>query len=143
MTFYNEQDLNDNPYSDLRQAEDGRVKIHTDKNSLNFEPLKIKNYKNDDFIHKVTYRAYLSPDFKIMRFLKNCNEHLIDKVFVTPQFKTREKVFFYKDTKEFNREKTVSLFFNDLDYNVKYYGVVVVDVELLPTEEGWIDPIRS
>ena len=78
-----------------------------------------------------------------MRFLKNCNNHLLQKIFIKPKYLTREKTFYYKNTREFNRQKKIDLKFDNLEYNVKYYGVVVVDLELLPAEEGWIDPVRT
>ena len=38
-----------------------------------------------------------------MRFLKNCNDHLIDKIFIKPKYLVKEKTFYYKNTREFNK----------------------------------------
>ena len=56
----------------------------TDTKEISFKALNIKNFKSNDFIHEITYNLYLAEDFKVMRFLKNCDDFLIEKAFVKP-----------------------------------------------------------
>lgn len=45
----------------------------------------IKNFNDDSYDHKITYTVYLSPEFKVMRYSKNCGRHMIDKAWSNPE----------------------------------------------------------
>lgn len=102
MMAYNEQDLNDNPYQEVIARNDGTVKVDTSQNTISFQPLSINNFNDDSFTHKVIYRGYLSPDFKTMRFTKNCGNHLIEKAIMSPDYHILQHVVYFKGSKEFN-----------------------------------------
>ena len=99
---------------------------------------------------------YLSPSIKTMRYAKNCGNHMIHKSIKNPDLKiftfeveaTHEHIQASKKKKESKIDKVlknnyISIKFDDLDANKKYYGIVVAQVDLFPKGEGYLTPVRS
>lgn len=52
--------------------------FETDSSKIVFDSLKIKSNYEKNFIHKITYTVYLSPNYKVMKYTKNCGEFMLD-----------------------------------------------------------------
>lgn len=102
----------------------------------------IKNFNDDSYDHKITYTVYLSPDFKVMRFAKNCGRHMIEQAWSDPKLLSNKVVFRFSGSKEFNKASRVYMDLPTLDKNQRYYGVVIADIHLLTRDEGMIEPLR-
>ena len=144
LGVFNEVDLDKNPYSEVVQGNGGRVNVETDNNRVSFHPVELRVGFKEGFQHRVEYKLYLTDTYKIMKFLKNCDKHLLDKA-----FSDYDLVDFSKELR-FETEANVKdadglmrMGFDGLKNGTKYYGVVVARVELLPKENYYLTPVRS
>lgn len=96
ISAYNEQDLNDNPYQEVLAQSAGTVKVDTSESQISFDPIYMRNFTDDSYDHKVTYFLYLSPQFKVMRYSKNCGKHLITKAFSNPELISNKVQFLFE-----------------------------------------------
>lgn len=143
IIFYNEQDIDNNPYSQITQGNEGKVQIETDNSSLSFEMIKIKPFKAKNFVHKIKFQIFLSPSLEIMRYLKNCGNFKISETFENPIFKTIEKTFTFTSTEEITKfTDKIKIQLVELKKNKKYYGIVIATANLIPLGEGYIEPVR-
>ena len=143
MVAYSEKDLETNPISEIIQGDGGKVTVETDNFMLRMNPIKINSQNKDDFTYRITYRAYLTQDFKVMRYAKSCGRYKIDHAFKNHHLKVFDTTVNYNDIDEANNIKKILIPMNHLERNTKYFGVVVATVELMPLEEGYISPVRS
>ena len=143
LIFYNEQDIDNNPYSEITQGNEGKVVIETDNKTVNFDMIKMKKFKASNFVHKIKFSIYLASSLEVMRYLKNCEDFKITQTFEKPDYKKIEKIFTFANSEEiskFNEKIKISL--GELEKNKKYYGVVVANASLIPLGEGFIEPVR-
>lgn len=141
IIIYNQSSMDDNPYNEFEGGNKGKVEINTQKNKVNFKGIEIQKIGTSNFIHKIIYRVYLSPNFKVMKFLKNCGSHRIEKAFDKADFSVFEKVVILENDDIEENLKDVEIQFNNLEVNKKYYGIVIADVNLLPRNFS-IEPVR-
>jgi hypothetical protein len=157
LNFFTERDMDTNPYSDIVQDGDGKVEVDPGTQTLRVKPLKIMRSHNETFITKVEYIVYLSSDMNQVRFAKNCDTYMINKVFKENDLKifrtnitmNHEQVKVnsaktYSKLDEFLRNGYVTLKTKDLGQNKKLFGVVVARVSLFPADNGRVlSPIRT
>jgi len=144
ITVMNEKDLDVNPYSEITQGEAGKVSIETDNHVLRFAPIKIKSTYSNQFTHRVTYTAFLSDDFQVMRFGRNCGHFMLSEAFENPHLVSFEKVVEFTSVEQIEREiAQLKLAVPGLRAGTKYYGVIVAKIELFPLESGYVSPARS
>ena len=156
LNVFNERDMDINPYQELSQDGDGQVDIETDTHTLRVRPLNLTRSVGAEFVNQVTYYAYLSPSLEIMRYAKNCGKYLISQAFEDPELhvfhqKIRIDHKMVRENKgkkvtkldEFLKKGFIEIKFDGLERNKKYFGIVVAQIDLLPSDEGYISPIRS
>lgn len=144
MVVYNEKDLEINPISEIIQGDGGKIGVETDNHVLKVHPVKIKSQGSNDFRYRVTYIAYLTEDFKVMRYAKNCGRYKINQAFSNYHLKVFDKVIEYADFDDFNsKADRITIPLHNLARNTKYYGVVIARVELLPQEDGYVSAVRT
>lgn len=143
ISAYNEQDLNDNPYQEVLAQSEGMVKVDTSSSQITFEPIYLRNFNDDSYDHKVTYFLYLSTQFKVMRYAKNCGKHLIEKAFNNPELITNKITFLFEGSQQLNYASRVAMTIPKLDPSKKYYGVVIAHIHLLTRGEGMVEPLRQ
>jgi hypothetical protein len=156
LNAFSEKDMDENPYTEITQEGDGKVDVETDNHRVRVEPLRLKSNKATEFTNKITYYLYLSSNMKIMRYAKNCGKHMIHKAFEDSDLLEFSHVV-HMDNNQVssnNKKKSnkldkvlkrnhVNIKFSGLDPNKKYYGIVVAKVDLFPSEEGFLTPVRS
>jgi hypothetical protein len=156
LNVFNERDMDLNPYTEVSQEGEGKVDIETDSHTLRVKPIKLQQSIGKDFIHQITYYAYLSPDIKVMRYAKNCGKYLISQAFDSPDLKVfHHRMRIDHDTVRENLTKKTSKLDNflkrgfveikidGLERNKKYYGIIVAQMDLFPLDDGVLSPIRS
>jgi hypothetical protein len=156
LNVFNERDMDTNPYSEMVQEGQGEVSIETDTHTLRVRPMRLNNSIGADFVNQITYVAYLSPNLDVMRYAKNCGKYLIGQAFEDPELhvfrhKVRIDHKMVRENKgkkitrldEFLKRGFVEIKFEGLERNKKYYGIIVAQADLLPSDEGYISPIRS
>lgn len=85
LMTYIEKSVSKDPSSEIIQENDGKIMIETDSSRVVFDSLKIKTTYLENFLHKITYTIYLSSDFSVMRYVKNCGEFLLNQNFPNDQ----------------------------------------------------------
>ena len=128
VNLFNERDLDNNPYTEVSQGAGGKVDIETDTNSLRFAPLKMKSNYKGNFVHRLTYTAYLSDAFKVMRFAKNCGRFMLNQAFEDkePHLLSFAKVVTLATKADILAAKQkLDMKMAGLRGNTKYYGIVV------------------
>ena len=140
----NEKDMDVNPYSEITHGDGGKVSIETDNHLLRFEPINIRSTYSNQFVHRITYTAYLSDDFQVMRFGRNCANFMIEEAFKEPHLKIFSTVVEFVSVDAHPKDKNLAIIsVNGLRPGTKYFGVVVAKIELFPLESGYLSPSRS
>ena len=144
LNLFNEIDLDNNPYSEVVQGEGGKVDVETDNSKVKLHPVVLRAKYMEGFKHRINYKVYLTDSFKVMRYVKNCGKHLLDKTFDEPHVLSFNKVVTFNSEKELTNSKDkIDIKYSGLNSNTKYYGVVIASVELLPLDGGYLTPVRS
>ena len=141
IVVYNQGSMEDNPYNEFEGGNSGLVDVFTDSNSLKFKGIEIKKIGTKNFIHKIVYKIYLSEDLKVMKFLKNCGTHRIEKGFKNPQYFYYEKVVILENDDIKANLDQIEILLTNLESNKKYYGIVIADINLLPKKYS-VEPVR-
>ena len=144
FSAFNEVDLDKNPFSEVVQGEGGKIRVLTENNSISFQPVKLQVGYQSGFVHRVEYKLFLSTTYRAMKFVKNCNLYLLEKALPDSIVKEFTVISLF-DTEESLKAKDgrVHLSYKGLEKGVKYFGVVVGSVHLLPKDGGYVSPVRS
>lgn len=144
MSLFSESDLDSNPYGEVAQGRGGKVDLETDNGVIRFHPAEIRAKYMEGFLHKINYKVYMTDSFKLMRYLKNCGKHMLNRAFTDPHVLSFSKVVNFKSEQDLlDKKDRIEIKYSGLNGNTKYYGVVVASIELLPLEGGYLTPVRS
>ena len=97
----------------------------------------------DNFLHKITYTIYLSTDFNVMRYVKNCGEFLLNQSFPDDEIFVYTLSFDLTINQLSNHFGKLTIPMKGIKPNTKYYGVLVADIQIFPRDIGQLTPIRS
>lgn len=143
LNLFNEHDLDTDPYSEIVQGDGGKITVETDNNIVRFKPVRLNAKYREGFQHMIEYTVSLATSFKAMRFVKNCGRHLFTKAFDESDVLSYTKTVIFDNEKEYkDLSKTIEINIPGLTGGVKYFGVVVAKVHLLPLEPGYLSPLR-
>ena len=144
ISVFNERDLDYNPYSELAQGNKGKVDVETETGLVSFHPVTIRSTFSKEFYHRVNYTVFLTDNFRVMRYAKNCGNFMIEHAHKDPHLISYSQVFKF-DTLEDIRNATnkVKIQIPGLRLRTKYYGIVIAKVDLFPRESGYISSVRS
>ena len=147
MDVYNRRNMQTDPYSEVALKNEGKVIFDTDTNSVSFDKLEIKSNYSEKFYHSIEYIVYLSEDFEVMRYAKNCGNFMLKKFH--KEKKDKQIFFIFKkkinfDTIDSEKHKgKIVIDIKDLDHSIKYYGIVVANIYLYPKDLGLLTPVRE
>lgn len=133
---YLEKSVSKDPSSEVIQENDGKIMIETDSSKVVFDSLKIKTTYLENFLHKITYTIYLSTDFNVMRYVKNCGEFLLNQKFPDDEIFVYTLDFDLTINQLSNHFGKLTIPMNGINPNTKYYGVLVADVQIFPRDIG-------
>ena len=143
LSAYNERDLTKDQYSEVKLKNQGKVSIDTEAKEVRFDELDITSNYDKHFFHKISYKIYLTTNFKAMRYAKNCGKYLIEKTFKKKDIvKSFKKVVNYNVEEIKDHSDKFSIKYSDLEIEKKYYGILVAKIELYPRDSGYLSPVR-
>lgn len=84
ISVFNERDIENNAYSEISSGDGGRVSVDTERGFVLFQPIGLSSNYGNQFYHQVNYTVFLTDDFKVMRYAKNCGQFMINQAFASP-----------------------------------------------------------
>jgi hypothetical protein len=144
ISVFNEKDIENNPYSEVAEGNDGKVHVELDTMSVRFTPVTLKSTFSNDFYHVVNYTLVLSDDKKVMKYGKNCGRFRIEHVWKDYHMLTFWTVTVFRNLSDIQQtNNTLQLKLEGLKQDTRYYGVVIAKINLFPKEGGYLSPSRS
>lgn len=144
ISVFNERDLDNNPYSEVGQGNNGKVEIELDNGLVIFSPISITSTYSAEFRHVVNYTLVLSNDPIVLNYGKNCGRFMIEHVWKDYHMLTfsTTTAFTSMDEVKMIPEK-IKIKIDGLIGNTKYHGIVVARIDLFPKNGGYVSPTRS
>lgn len=145
VSFFTEDNVETSPYSEVIQGNLGKVSVELESGLLVMSPIRVKSSFAREFTHIANYTVYLSSEYQVTSYAKNCGRYMIGRVFDTPpHLLSFSSSFVFKSIGEIeNFKEKIKIAIKDLLPNTKYYGVVVATLELFPPQQGYLTPIRT
>lgn len=141
--FKPEQEADDPLHNYIEAGDDGRVRIETETRRLSFRPVKILKPFYKTHIVRVKYTVFMTEDSRALTFARNCDGFMIESIFKNVTLHTFENEEEITGEPASKTERRIKISLNGLKSGRKYYGAIVVDVDLLPLEHGYLTPMRS
>ena len=144
ISVFNERDLDNNPYSEIAQGNNGKVEVELDSAQVVLSPITIASTYSSEFYHVVNYTLILSNEKPVLDFSKNCGRFMIDHVFKDFHLLTFSYATTFKSLAEIQAfDKKIIIKLEELKGDTKYYGIVVASIHLFPKEGGFLSPTRT
>ena len=147
LNVFNERDMETNPYADVN-INDADFQLEPEKTRVVFDQLKATS----DFAHKtstnfntkVSYTLFLSTSKEQLQYARNCGAERLNEFFKKPElfsFSVTQKQTM-EEHQANPKSSTMSIAWEGLESDTKYYGVLVAEVQMLSSDRGYLSPIR-